>query len=216
MAETATFQGLSLFFVQVLANSLSLLGYEDEEEKEKAFLNRVKGRGGNIVTDLSSPIPPTNPLVLGSLNTLFRGLAGEDDKPFQFFNFNDKTAMDALLSRLGSLGIAPEKALEIIEMIKLSATGKYTNNYGNIKLTSEAQEAILPNVTGYILYSIGLLPAEVGSIVKYNIKYLKKQKEKKPIKITPPKKKSKKPERSGGPVSPFKGRRKKTGPSSPF
>ena len=67
----------------------------------------------------------------------------------------------------------------------------------------------------YFLYLLGLAPSEVGSVVNYNVKALKKLKESSgsgiPIKrTTKPKKKTKKRKSSGGPLL---GGKKKSGGS---
>jgi hypothetical protein len=74
------------------------------------------------------------------------------------------------------------------------------------------------NGLAYFLYSLGILPSEAGSIIKYNVKSYKKSGKKKskggsgiPIKRkTKPKKKTKKKKSSGGPLL---GGKKKSGGS---
>ena len=71
----------------------------------------------------------------------------------------------------------------------------------------------------YFLYLLGLAPTEVGSVVNYNVKALKKKtkKEKKYNDGRPKKTKRKKPTKSSsGPKSPFSNRRSSTMPKSPF
>ena len=99
----------------------------------------------------------------------------------------------------------------------MAVNGKYTDTYtGKIKkLTPEAQDKMAANAFAYLVYNLGLMPSEVGSVVNYNVKALKKLKESSgsgiPIKrTTKPKKKTKKRKSSGGPLL---GGKKKSGGS---
>jgi len=83
------------------------------------------------------------------------------------------------------------------------------------KLDPSLKGAMTLNGLAYLLYSLGILPSEAGSIIKYNVKSYKKSGKKSkggsgiPIKRkTKPKKKTKKRRSSGGPLL---GGKKKSG-----
>jgi len=202
VGEAAVFNAMGLFITQGLAGlSGYLTGDDDEDAKEKAFANRVKGRSGNVVTDILSPIPILDTVVLKGANAVIDTFSSDD--PFQFFDNDRKTTLD----RLGVLGIVPKMAMELIEMVELATTGKYTDAYGNEKeIDPKYQGDMGVNSMAYFMYLVGMLPAEAGSIVKYNVKSYKKMKENKgagAVEFVPPKKKTKtktKKTKSPGPL----------------
>ena len=212
-AETIAFNSLGLFITQMVAGMAKELrgSDEDEERLQKELENRIKGRSGQAYSDVVSPLPPLNPLVLEGTNLLIQSL--DSDDPYRFFTNNPETLTDWL----GTLGIPLEKAIRIADMAQLGTTGTYTDKWGRIiTIDPQYKDQIMTQVPIYTLYVLGFLPLEAGSLIEYNMRYYLKTREEKPRIITPPKKKSKKPKRGGGPISPFKGRRKKTGPRSPF
>ncbi len=201
--ETTVFAALGLLVTQILAG----LSEEDEDDKEKAFENRKKGRVGNIAKDILSPIPitdtPTTQLV-NSVLTLFQDTENTNEV-YQLFVNDKKSYFDMM----GVLGIGPKKALETYDYMKMAVNGKYTDNYTGKtkKLTPEAQDKMAGNAFVYLMYNLGLTPSEFGSVVNYNVKALKKSGKKSkgssgiPIKRkTKPKKKTKKRKSSGGPL----------------
>ena len=212
--ETAVFNLLGLAVTQGLAAvSQGLTGDDDEEDKEKAFENRKKGRAGNVVKDILSPIPPLDDLTLMMVNKVIK-TASDGDDPFQFFAKDKKT----FIEQAGVLGIPFGTAGELFEMIGMGSTGTYTDNYGKEReIDPSLKGAMNLNGLAYLLYSLGILPSEAGSIIKYNVKSYKKSGKKSkggsgiPIKRkTKPKKKTKKRRSSGGPLL---GGKKKSGGS---
>ena len=199
--ETATFNAIGLMVTQLLAG----LSFEDEDDKEKALANRVKGRIGNVVKDVMSPIPILDDTTVGIANkvlALFQD--AEDPKDVYQLFVNDKRTLNQML---GTIGIPITKGQELLDMMEMSIDGTYKNKYSGkeTKLTSDAQDKMSTQTAMYFLYLAGLLPSEVGSVVNYNVKALKKLKESSgggiPIKrTTKPKKKTKKRKSSGGPL----------------
>ncbi len=189
--ETTVFGGLGLLVTQILAG----LSAEDEDDKEKAFQNRVKGRIGNVAKDILSPIPitdtPTTQLV-NSVLTLFQDTE-DPNEVYQLFVNDKKSYFDMM----GVLGIGPKKAVESYEYMRMAVNGKYTDTFTKKtkELTPEAQDKMAGNAFAYLLYNLGLLPSEVGSVVNYNVKALKKLKDSSdkgiPIKKIPKPKKKK-------------------------
>ena len=199
--ETATFNAIGLMVTQLLAG----LSFEDEDDKEKALANRVKGRIGNVVKDVMSPIPILDDTTVGIANkvlALFQD--AEDPKDVYQLFVNDKRTLNQML---GTIGIPITKGQELLDMMEMSIDGTYKNKYSGkeTKLTSDAQDKMSTQTAMYFLYLLGLAPSEVGSVVNYNVKALKKLKESSgsgiPIKrTTKPKKKTKKRKSSGGPL----------------
>ena len=202
--ETATFNAIGLMVTQLLAG----LSFEDEDDKEKALANRIKGRLGNVVKDVMSPIPILDDATIGVANkvlALFQ--EAEDPKDVYQLFVNDKRTLNQML---GTIGIPLTKGNELLAMMEMSINGTYKNQYSGkeTKLTSDAQDKMSTQTAMYFLYLLGLVPSEVGSVVNYNVKALKKLKKSSggggiPIKrTTKPKKKTKTKKRksSGGPL----------------
>ena len=170
--ETATFHGLSIAISAAIFDvAASLMGYEeDEEAKERRLANLRKGRATSVFTDLVSPLPIVDSAILGAANVLldkFQADIPEDEK-FQFFNKTDKT----LYESLGVLGIAIQKLGDFSQIAEMAFDGTITTEYMGKKRTknidSETQEMIrnlvLPTA---LMYNLGLMPAEVGSALRY-------------------------------------------------
>ena len=174
--ETATFNLLGLAITQVLAAiSQGFTGDDDEEDKNKALQNRLKGRAGNIVKDILSPIPPLDDLTLMMVNKVIK-TASDGDDPFQFFAKDKKT----FIEQAGVLGIPFATAGDLFEMIGIGSTGTYTDNYGKEReIDPSLKGAATLNGLAYFLYSLGILPSEAGTIIKYNVKSYKKSGNKK-------------------------------------
>ena len=212
--ETAVFNLLGLAVTQGLAAvSQGLTGDDDEEDKRKSFENRIKGRAGNVVTDILSPIPVIDDQIMAGVNKMIE-VASTDENPFQFFANDKKT----FLQQAGVLGIQAQNAVDLYKMIQMSATGSYKDNYGKKReIDPSLKDDVGVNAFLYFLYGLGGLPSEAGSIIKYNMKSYKKSGKKSkggsgiPIKRkTKPKKKTKKKKSSGGPLL---GGKKKSGGS---
>ena len=174
--ETATFGLLGLAITQGLAAmSQWLTGDDDEEAQQKAFENRVKGRAGNVVKDILSPIPLLDDLTLMLVNKVIK-TASDGDDPFQFFAKDKKT----FIEQAGVLGIPLGTAVDLFEMIGIGSTGTYTDNYGKEReIDPSLKGAATLNGLAYLLYSLGMLPSEAGTIIKYNVKSYKKSGNKK-------------------------------------
>ena len=174
--ETATFNLLGLAITQGLAAmSQAITGDDDEEDKDKALQNRLKGRAGNVVKDILSPIPPLDDLTLMMVNKVIK-TASDGDDPFQFFAKDKKT----FIEQAGVLGIPFGTAGDLFEMIGIGSTGTYTDNYGKEReIDPSLKGAASLNGLAYLLYSLGMLPSEAGSIIKYNVKSYKKSGNKK-------------------------------------
>ena len=217
MAETLTFNSMGYFLGQAISE-LAFGDEEDEETKEKTKQNRIKGRSGNVIKDLLSPIPVTDPIVMKAVNKIV-SLTSESDKPFQFFTNDKRTFFDTM----GVLGIAGKNLDTLWEMAEMGITGKYNVEFmGKLtkkELTDENKEKLYFLFTSYLMYTTGMVPADVGPIVEKSLKLLKKQSastiktREKYIKNL--NKKKKKTTRRGLPKSPLSKKRRSGLPKSP-
>ncbi len=217
MAETLTFNSMGYFLGQAISE-LAFGDEEDEETKEKTKQNRIKGRSGNVIKDLLSPIPVTDPIVMKAVNKII-SLTSESDKPFQFFTNDKRTFFDTM----GVLGIAGKNLDTLWEMAEMGVTGKYNVEFmGKLtkkELTDENKEKLYFLFTSYLMYTTGMVPADVGPIVEKSLKLLKKQSastiktREKYIKNL--NKKKKKTTRRGLPKSPLSKKRRSGLPKSP-
>ena len=212
-AEGVLFNAVGLFVTQSLATIAKEIRGTDEDEETllKQFENRQKGRAGQFMADVVSPIPYLNPDITEGVNLLIQTF--DSDDPFQFFVNRPETLAD----RLGVLGIPFEKAGKIAEMVYLGTTGKYKDKYGReITIDPQYKDDVLAMAPIYTLYLLGLLPLEAGSIMDYSMRaYRKTRKADKKV-IVIPKKSSPPPKGNRGPKSPFKKNKFKGGPPKVF
>jgi len=198
-AETALFNALGLFISQMLDKFT--LEDEDEEDKEKAEKNRLKGRIGNVVKDVLSPLPLVDVPTVELANYVLRLLADEEPEeeiqlstskrtaqpkkkePFQLFSEDRKEFLD----QLGVLGITGKNAVVVYDLGRMAFKGEYQKKYkgeeGKVKkIDPKYKDAAKINLAAYVLYSMGLLPSDVATVVKGNIKDM--QRAKKEIKLS--------------------------------
>lgn len=169
--ETAIFNSMGLAITQGLAAlSQAITGDDDDEANQKSFKNRVKGRAGNVVTDILSPIPIVNDQIMFGVNKMIEAVSNDED-PFQFFANDKKT----FLQQAGVLGIEIQNAVDLFEMVEISTTGLYKDKYGKTREVDPSVKGdVGTNAFFYFLYGLGVLPSEAGSIIKYNVKSYKK------------------------------------------
>lgn len=180
VAETIVFNGLGLVLTQALS-AMSAESEDDKKAKEKRLSNRIKGRAGQAIKDVLSPLPLPEfdgPLISG-INALIAA-ASESDDPYQFFELQPEDAWE----RLGVLSIPGERFAEWNQMRKMVFTGEYEQKlpFGKTvtrKLKRKGRDEMLANWISYTLYSAGLAPSEVGTIARYNMKKIIKDKTKK-------------------------------------
>ena len=173
-AEMLTFKMASAG-TAILLGSLAKLAMgkdEDEEEKKKRVDAILKGQRTSMVTDMLSPIPVADKAVqAGSnylLNTVQNYLEIPKDKQFSIYGVG---GLQDYVKSLGMFGIAADRALQLVEISKLAATGEYTDDFGKQKTISEKdRQALLPFVGAAVLSNIGLAPTEVSTVVRYAVK----------------------------------------------
>jgi hypothetical protein len=174
-AEQASFHTMGYFITNTMYKLAENMidEVEPDDDKKKREKNMLKGRLTTVVTDIASPIPPLDYPTITAINKMLE-VVQEDEDPFQFFSNDKKT----FLEQAGQLGIGFDKGTKLFEMIGIAKDGTYTDSYGREKEISEygkskAEAQLLP----YFLYSLGLLPTEVGSISEKVIKMAKKLKD---------------------------------------
>lgn len=73
-------------------------------------------------------------------------------------------------------GISAERVLQLAELVKLSTTGTYTDDFGNTKtISQEGQKALRLMIAPALLTNVGALPTEINSIIRNAVKFSKKK-----------------------------------------
>ena len=180
-AEQAVFGILSLTFTQIVSNLAMGEDEKSEEEKWKQFMQRVKGRFTSVITD-ATPLPPFADIVpQKTVNTIASLIAGEDTK----LVYENEGWAD-----LGILGIPMDKISEFKRLATIAYSGEseVDTGYGKPRkkrYTKAQQRDAQVTLGAYILFSLGLAPAEVGLWSNYNLKNIERSKSKKKKKGSP-------------------------------
>ena len=164
--ETAVFNSIGLGLTMGTAALSNMLGApeEDPEKLEQQTANRLKGRLGNVASDILSPLPPLDEGVKVALNGLIASIS-DDENPFEFY-----TSSETLLEDLGLGSIVVEKATtQPFQLLKTMLSGTYNGK----ELDADHYELAQITAVLWPLYISGALPAEVGSIINYNLKRIK-------------------------------------------
>ena len=172
--ETAVFNVLGLLLTQVTAAASNILmGEDDEEQAAKDLDNRIKGRKQNVLLDVLNPAPPADDLVIRAINGVIK-MIDDDEDPYQFFESNKK-----LIEDLGLISISADKVYELYDFANVMASGEYKkeNAFGGSKthkLSKDEKKAAQYSTLLLTLYTLGALPAEAGSIARYNMRTIKR------------------------------------------
>ena len=164
--ETVVFNAIGLGLTMGAAALSNMLGApeEDPEKLEEQTANRLKGRLGNVAGDILSPLPPLDDVVRRGLNSLIESISS-DENPFEFY-----TSTETLLEDLGLGSIIYEKGVtQPFQLLKTMLSGTYNGK----ELDAEHFELAQTTAVLWPLYISGALPAEVGSIINYNLKRIK-------------------------------------------
>ena len=174
IAETVAFNALGLFISQALA-SMSSEDDEKEKKKREKFKNRLKGRAGQTIKDVLAPLPigVVEGLLIDGINAFISGISESDD-PFQFFEMRPEDDWQ----KMGIFSIPIERANEWNEMRKMAFEGTFEKKgaFGKSstkKIKKRYRDEMLANYMVYTLYASGILPAEAGTIARYNTKAIK-------------------------------------------
>jgi hypothetical protein len=171
--EVAAFRLVSIG-ISILLGSLAkaIMGIdEDDEEYEKRVDNIIKGARTGTFTDIFSPLPILDKPIqeLGSFIT--QNIEDATEVPVAIYSPKSTEYFESL----GLFGISYERASQLAEIIKLSVTGEYTDDFGKKKtISSDAQDGLKMLIVPALMTNVGLAPSEVNSIVRYGIKDSKK------------------------------------------
>ena len=181
VVETGVFNYLGLMLTQATAAASNyLMGEDDEEQAAKDLENRLKGRLQNVILDVGNPVPPLDDEFIRKINSVIE-MMSDDEDPFQFFE-SDKRMMEDL----GLVSISMEKYKELQDVAQLISSGEYKkeNPFGGVSktysLSDDQKKDVRNNFILLFLYTIGGLPAEAGSIARYNIRTIKRKVSKAP------------------------------------
>ena len=194
--ETTVFNLFGLGITQALSALARGISGEDEDDpnlskgmndrkrrkaEEKQFMNRVKGRTGNMIADIVSPVPILNDILLDNLNGVMEIFQEDEENPWKFFAKTDK----GIEERLGVLGIGGKKAGILADMIQTIITGEKTTEYMGKKSTKKIEPKKLKALQGiamaYTFHLIGvpvLNSSEVGYISERAFKNISKMTQK--------------------------------------
>ena len=174
--EMATFKMISAGSAILLGSAAKWLMGDDEDEDDykKRVNNVIKGQVTSSFNDVVSPLPILDKAFQTGGNFLTETML--DIPKESVFSIYEVPKEDYIKS-LGLFGIAADRAGQLYDMIKLSTTGKYVDDFGNKKTISEEKQKALAYLIGpAILSNVGLAPVEVNSIVRNSIKNAKKVK----------------------------------------
>lgn len=191
--ETVMFNAIGLGITQTLAAAARLISGEEEDpnlssyknaeersaKRDKEFMNRVKGRTGNMIADIVSPVPILNDILLDKLNVVMEIFQEDEENPWKFFAKTDK----GIEERLGVLGIGGKKAGILADMIQTIITGEKTTEYMGKKSTRKIDpkklNALKITTMSYFMHLIGvpvLNSSEVGYVSERAFKDIGKSK----------------------------------------
>ena len=123
--------------------------------------------------DVLNPAPPADDLVIRAINGVIK-MIDDDEDPYQFFESNKK-----LIEDLGLISISADKVYELYDFANVMASGEYKkeNAFGGSKthkLSKDEKKAAQYSTLLLTLYTLGALPAEAGSIARYNMRTIKR------------------------------------------
>jgi len=175
--EMAIFKGIAFGMSLLLGSVTKALMGQDEtkEEYQKRKDNSFKAQMTGTASDLFSPLPMLDyPVVKGVdfIGDLAQDFANVEDKDKSHLYTNYKTDIP---KSLGVFGIGLSKANDLAQIINLSATGHFKDEYGRDKYISQSDQDALKTIGAISLISnFGLAPAEVNTIAKNAVKYAEK------------------------------------------
>lgn len=167
--EAAMFRLIGIGIATILGTAVkkAMGGGESDEEKKKRVDNLVKGARTGTFTDLVSPLPLADKLIQMGAKPFFDKIEKETKLPVSIYGASNQDIMQSA----GLFGIAAERLSQTVDVAKLAATGKYTDDFGKEKTISEQKRKALGMfVAPAILSNLGLVPTEVNTAVRYAIK----------------------------------------------
>jgi len=184
--EMSVYSVIGGVFAELIRYASAAIMGEDETEEQKA--KRRKSRyelvATNISKDFLSPIPFTDAIVVGALNEaldqyykITKGDEG-DEEGDRFRLFEDRES--SIYDNLGAAGISFERLKETINMFTMASTGEFEQEFILGKRTTKyLRDRDKEALAGLGLLSLGtnlgLLPSEIGSMVRSSVKIAKKR-----------------------------------------
>jgi hypothetical protein len=177
--EMAVFRTISAGIgIGIASMTASLMGKgDDEEEKKKRREGLVKGAVTSVITDVLSPIPVLDRLVQSNSALIIEGVQkafGVEDKDIK--NIYESRKVN-FVDALGTFGIAAKRIDEIWNLVSLSATGTYKDDYGKTRQISDENKNALTKLVPVVLVSnlTGLASPEVSGVSRNAMKIAKKK-----------------------------------------
>jgi len=177
--EMAVFRTISAGIgIGIASMTASLMGKgDDEEEKKKRREGLVKGAVTSVITDVLSPIPVLDRLVQSNSALIIEGVQkafGVEDKDIK--NIYESRKVN-FVDALGTFGITAKRIDEIWDLVSLSATGTYKDDYGKTRQISDENKNALTKLVPVVLVSnlIGLASPEVSGVSRNAMKIAKKK-----------------------------------------
>lgn len=177
--ETVTFRALQAGISILLYNiTTSIMDRDDDEEERKKMKDRIyKGAATNIVGEVLSPMPIFDKLVQGGaayvLESVQNGLEIPEEEKVALY----KMGKEDFIKNLGTFGVTAGRAMELYELISMSVTGEYEDNYGKKRKISEENREALDDFIGPLVISSlsGFSAPEMSSVARNAMRIAKKK-----------------------------------------
>lgn len=167
--EAAMFRLIGIGIATVLGSAVkkAMGGGETDEEKKKRVANLIKGARTGTVTDVLSPLPLADKFVQMGASAFLNKIEKETNLPVSIYGASKQD----VIQNAGLFGIAADRLLQTVDVAKLAATGKYTDDFGKEKsIPEQKRKALGMFVAPAILSNLGLVPTEVNTAVRYAVK----------------------------------------------
>jgi hypothetical protein len=178
-AELVTFKaisaGISLAMGYAAAAMMGHSESDDEEEKRQESI--IKGQATGLVTDILSPLPFLDKgiqTISANLLDIVNEAAdvSEEDRLAIY-----GTKKEDFLKNMGMYGIAPDRLAQLYDLIVMSVSGKYKDDFGKEQeISDDSKEALAFLIGPAILSNFGLGTAEIASVIRNSVKMAKKKK----------------------------------------
>lgn len=177
-AELVTFKaisaGISLAMGYAAAAIMGHSEGEDEEDKRRESI--IKGQATGLVTDILSPLPfldkGIQTISANLLDIVNEAVDVSEEDRLAIYG----TKKEDFLKNMGMYGIAPDRLAQLYDLIVMSVSGKYKDDFGKEKEISEdSREALALLIGPAILTNLGLGTAEIASVIRNSVKMAKKK-----------------------------------------
>jgi hypothetical protein len=172
-AEMAMFKlmsaGISIGLGTIANNILGK--NESEKEKEKRMNGIYKAQATSAFTDTFSPAPFLDIPVKSIAAPTLQAIEDATGVPVSIYG----SRKEDYVKSLGGYGIAPQRAMELWDIITLGSTGKYKDDFGKEqKISEKNRETIQELIPFKAAATVGLLPSDVSTGINNVAKAAKK------------------------------------------